>query len=493
MGRLTMSALSPVLTACLRRAEIYSHTRKTTRRLVRLLANEHVVCPRLSQKYKFSCTQSMGLMTSSSPGVRLSVDKPECLVDENVVVKVTGLPPNDRVTVIATAVHDENLFWSHGLFRANDGGVVDLSTDTPINGSYDEADPCGLIWSMVAAPWLPSHLRMFQTRAIKPRIITFSVFPESDSPWDYLKNKTNVLASVEHKRWYKSQNTRRIPIDHPRIQGTLFLPEGPGPFPGVVDMYGGLVTIVEGRAALLASRGFATMSLSYVHGKGLPQTLVDIELSYLEEAAEWFAKLPEVRSDGVGILSLCLGGTVALWMAQTIPNIRAVVNINGMPYANRFWTYHGREYESNTRIDETQIIVTEEGLSVRNMFDVADDSFLKPWTHGARLLTISGGDDLMTQMEHNVHFYEKIMPQDYRREKAEFVVYPGAGHLIEPPHTPLCRVVDAADKIQLAVNIKNPKHQHNNMLLSGGYPKEHAAAQMEAWQRAISFLKTHLM
>lgn len=41
-------------------------------------------------------------------------------------------------------------------------------------------------------------------------------------------------------------------------------PEGPGPFPGVLDMWGGGGSLVEYRAALLASHGFAAMALLYV-------------------------------------------------------------------------------------------------------------------------------------------------------------------------------------------------------------------------------------
>lgn len=44
---------------------------------------------------------------------------------------------------------------------------------------------------------------------------------------------------------------------------------GKGPFPGLIDLYGGLVSIIETRAALLASHGYATMALSYLHVKGV--------------------------------------------------------------------------------------------------------------------------------------------------------------------------------------------------------------------------------
>lgn len=57
---------------------------------------------------------------------------------------------------------------------------------------------------------------------------------------------------------------------------------GKGPFPGVIDMFGGLIPIMETRAALLASHGYAALALSYVHMPGLPQKLTDIELTYFE-------------------------------------------------------------------------------------------------------------------------------------------------------------------------------------------------------------------
>lgn len=40
--------------------------------------------------------------------------------------------------------------------------------------------------------------------------------------------------------------------------------EGPGPFPGILDLWGGTGKLVENRAALLASNGFASMALDYM-------------------------------------------------------------------------------------------------------------------------------------------------------------------------------------------------------------------------------------
>lgn len=43
-----------------------------------------------------------------------------------------------------------------------------------------------------------------------------------------------------------------------------FLLTGPGPFPGLLDMWGGGGGLIEYRSALLASRGYASMALEYL-------------------------------------------------------------------------------------------------------------------------------------------------------------------------------------------------------------------------------------
>jgi hypothetical protein len=59
---------------------------------------------------------------------------------------------------------------------------------------------------------------------------------------------------------------------------------GKGPFPSLVDMFGGLVSIIETRAALLASHGYVTMALSYMHvrGKSGFEDKLDADLIYVK-------------------------------------------------------------------------------------------------------------------------------------------------------------------------------------------------------------------
>lgn len=59
---------------------------------------------------------------------------------------------------------------------------------------------------------------------------------------------------------------------------------GPGPFPGLLDMWGGGGGLVEYRASLLASHGYATLALGYLAPGELYSA--GVEFSYFEVSAE---------------------------------------------------------------------------------------------------------------------------------------------------------------------------------------------------------------
>ena len=60
------------------------------------------------------------------------------------------------------------------------------------------------------------------------------------------------------------------------------LSEGPGPFPGLLDLWGGGGQLVEYRASLLASHGIASLALDYLTPKITMETGKMVELQYFE-------------------------------------------------------------------------------------------------------------------------------------------------------------------------------------------------------------------
>lgn len=70
---------------------------------------------------------------------------------------------------------------------------------------------------------------------------------------------------------------------------------GPGPFPAILDLWGASGGVIEYRGALLSSHGIMTLSLPYFRYDDLPRSMNKLEIGYLEEAAEWLYKHPQVR------------------------------------------------------------------------------------------------------------------------------------------------------------------------------------------------------
>lgn len=116
------------------------------------------------------------------------------------------------------------------------------------------------------------------------------------------------LAAVATERWYMAPGVKRTHVhNHRGVIGTLFLPPGefwsvpsgrnektvsserwlpagPGPFPAMLDLWGMGGGLVEYRAALLASRGYASLSLAYIGHKDLPapQNRMNVGDSYFQ-------------------------------------------------------------------------------------------------------------------------------------------------------------------------------------------------------------------
>lgn len=81
--------------------------------------------------------------------------------------------------------------------------------------------------------------------------------------------------------WEKDRFEKIIKSDfYPRFITPHYVLEGRGPFPGVIDMFGTAGGNIEFRAALLASRGYATLALAYMLYEDLPLKITEVNFEY---------------------------------------------------------------------------------------------------------------------------------------------------------------------------------------------------------------------
>ena len=118
------------------------------------------------------------------------------------------------------------------------------------------------------------------------------------------------------------------------------------------------------------------------------------------------------------------------------------------------------------------------------------------------LLVVSGDDTAYPSAAYADNMRALLRERAPPERDVTIVVYPGAGHLLEPPHAPLARFalrstegrgvfqtgpVATADR-QLAALLVDPQA----LIDYGGRPDYHAAAQWQHWQDAQSFFRTRL-
>lgn len=89
--------------------------------------------------------------------------------------------------------------------------------------------------------------------------------------------------------------------------GLLTVPDGPGPFPGVVALSGSGGGIPSWWGSLLAPHGIAVLAAAYFGVGPLPPMCCEIPLETVSAAAEWLRHRPEVRPGRVGLVGASMG------------------------------------------------------------------------------------------------------------------------------------------------------------------------------------------
>ncbi|NWS72001.1 ACOT1 thioesterase, partial [Crotophaga sulcirostris] len=399
---------------------------------------------------------------------------PRCLFDAPVQVLVTGLLPQQPVTLRARLVDESGeLFQAHARYRAGSGGELDLSRAPALGGSYVGVEPMGLLWALQSeAP----YKRLAKRDVLTPFRVDLEVY---EGHGDMIR----LLGKCTNERWFIGEGVKRISVREGRLKATLFLPPGPGPFPGLIDLYGSGGGLVEYRASLLASRGFVTLAVAYMAFEDLPAMPEVLELDYFEEAVKFLRKQQQVKDTGIGVLGLSKGADLALSIATFLPGIKAAVSISGSGF-NSFIPLRGNGFTLPPHPYDLGRIKISDESGLADFSDILDDH-RDPATWDCRIpmerslakfLFLSGLDDM--NWKSALYCQDAVERLQQCGREVEFCSYSGAGHLLEPPYLPLC---------QASI------HKVLGMFVHwGGQWREHAKAQEDAWHRIQAFFWQHL-
>ncbi|XP_037756286.1 acyl-coenzyme A thioesterase 5 isoform X2 [Chelonia mydas] len=299
----------------------------------------------------------------------VAVEPAAGLADEPVATKVLGLAPGQRVTLRGLVANEQGcLFDSCAHYLADSLGELDLSRDTAQGGDYTGVEPMGLFWSLSPAGMERPYQRLVPKQIKTPMKVEVSVHQGHSQPGSI---PGQVLAKTNVERWFTAPGVRRIRLKEGSVRGSLFLPSGDGPFPGVIDMFGDEGGLMEFRSSLLATRGFAALSLPYFDFEDLPTVMKDLHLEYFEEAARFLQRHPKVKGPGIGVIGTGKGAELAFSMITFLPQVVAAVCISGCSSNTITALHYGELTLPGLHFDTSKISISETG--VFDIFDALDD------------------------------------------------------------------------------------------------------------------------
>uniref|UniRef100_A0AAZ1Y5A6 Acyl-CoA thioesterase 19 n=1 Tax=Oreochromis aureus TaxID=47969 RepID=A0AAZ1Y5A6_OREAU len=414
--------------------------------------------------------------------VKLSVQPSRGLMDEKFIVLVQNALPGSQLTIRALHQCEDGHSWeAFGHYTADTTGTI--NEDPSIHGTYSGVEQMGLLWSLRPIPGSKPGLRMRKKNIQTPMEVTVSVYQghQTEGFADLVP-----LSGVVVERWYMAPGVRRIPVTEGGLTATLFLPSGPGPFPGLLDLWGGGGQLVEYRAALLASHGFASMAIDYLTSKFTMKTGKMVDNQYFETAYRVLQQHPQVCGSKIAMIGLSFGTSMTLKMAiySEVIKLSAAVCISGshvQPVEGSVEEIMGffQKNAGKTRFNEKNEVIWRDLL-----LPISTDPSLKADVGRLQcpLLLVVGEDDQNWPAQESALDIKEMMARAGNSHLLTVLSYPNAGHLIEPPYTPHAR----------SSTFKTVEIQEKVMCLWGGQTVEHFRAQEDAWKKILVFLRENL-
>ncbi len=278
------------------------------------------------------------------------------------------------------------------------------------------------------------------------------------------------------------------------IVGNFGVPDGAGPFPGVLALGGSDGGTPDYFLNLFVPEGFACLALQYWGTNETQLTFSEIPLERIETGLRWLARRPEVIAvDGrVAMVGASRGAELALLVAATFPDLVGPVvayTPSGVVWmgldftlppgtTKSSWTLRGAPLPYVRFPEGVPPSHSERGLSMLPVCERGLDDLeaVKQATIGVEratgpILLVSGGDDKVWAAGRMSGMVVDRMAQHGRSGDVRHLHYPRAGHMLFPYMRPADVMVPAFP------------------MDLGGTPEADAAAHAEAWKQVVGHLR----
>lgn len=231
-------------------------------------------------------------------------------------ITIDGATPDAVVTVKATTMRNGVEWTSRVSVLADAEGHVDLDAEAPISGRYRVADAMGLLWSQTATDSRPGGIEPESVEA--PLVTTIEAWSEPGTG-SGVGGAAEERGSAELIQRFLAAGVRRIEVREDGLVGTLFVPDGDGPFPTIIVMNGSGGGLNEVRAAQYASRGIQAFALGYFRVPGRSRYISRTPLEYFETAIDYVTRERAPLGGKPLVSGQSRGGELTLLLASRFP------------------------------------------------------------------------------------------------------------------------------------------------------------------------------
>ncbi len=423
--------------------------------------------------------------------MRISVNKIASMVDEQIHIIVSGLTPYSQLNIqLKTALPwcQSVGFSSYANYIADSAGIVDLDTDAPVKGTYEHANPMGLVYSLqVTAP--PDQNIAANISIDHPMVFHFTF-------------ETNTRTeTLEITRLFKTDDIIVTPIHNP-FHGRLF--HSGDPTHKTVLMLGGSDGQMEAlslMAAPLASRGFNVLTIPYFGAQDLPEKLEMVPLEYFEKVFHWLETSTLTQTDNIYVHGTSKGGELALLLASYYPQVKKVVAaeahtycfqaLDGLMSGNLVssWSCGGTSIpfipvDNNIFFEELKKGVENNvpfGFSStykRSIENAAnrEEARIKIENASADLLLICGeSDNIWNSYDGCLEVLRAAKAHNYDHD-VKLLAYENMGHPLPIPYV-----------LPIALTLQMP--MYGGIFTSGGTVEGNSNAQYDSWKKTIAFFQ----
>lgn len=431
---------------------------------------------------------------------KITITPEKSLFVEPVRIIIENLPMNTAVKIKAI-LKDENekpWFLSEAIFETNNDGVIDLSKQAPISGSYGGIDSMGLFYSMLP---VDKTEKFYSVNGIETRVFLC------------VELEKEIIAEKTIERCFSFSNIEIREIREDGVVGVFCYPKNSHQIPGIITVSGSGGGISTEMAQMLASQGYAVLALGYFGVEGLPEKLENIHFEYFQNAIKWFKSQKQVDENKIALRGASYGGELVLLLAATFPQeISAVVAISppsmifgGFPYSNKpKWIYKNspiRPFIGGFSNDDINLTEAEDLLKTTQNGAIAFHAgtfedpyvvtplFLKRIEKNKSLLDvlaiqvekiqcplliITGEDDQVHPATMHGNLIMDRLEKYNSTIDRKHIHYSNAGHSLRTPYEP---------KIDLPWFVAN-----NVFCYSGGTIEGNYRASVDGWKEMINFL-----